>query len=108
MEGMVVRGNRVWLIIIGVLVLVLAHTEVGRELLLPEAEAERQAKRIARLKKKAAGFGIGKKAWVVVRLIDGTWLQGYIKDIRGDFLELISWQQDSIICVNFSEVKQIT
>lgn len=102
------RGNRLLLILVGILALALVRTSVGRELLLPEAEAERKAKRIVKLKKKAAGLGAGKKSKVVVRLINGTWMKGTINGIKGDLLELITGQQGPIISVDFSQIKQIS
>jgi hypothetical protein len=102
------RGSRLLLLFAGIVALLLAHTSTGRKLILPEAEQERQARRIVRLKKKAARRGKGIKSQVVVQLLDGTWLRGNIVNVKGDILELISPPKGSLINVDFSRVKQIS
>lgn len=93
---------------VGIIVFFLLSTPTGRALLVPEAEAERKARRIERLKKKIAGLGAGKRSQVAIKLMNGAFFSGYIDKNRGDALDLVDGDTGEKASISFAKIKKIS
>jgi hypothetical protein len=96
------------LFFVALLVVFLLHTRTGRELLLPEAEEERKARRIEKLKKKTARIISRNRDLVAIQLFSGSCLCGYIQRSRSDFLELVTEATGTKTNINWTLIRKIS
>jgi hypothetical protein len=96
------------LFFVAILVVFLLHTRTGRELLLPEAEEERKARRIEKLKKKTARIISRSRPLVAIQLFSGSCLCGYIQRSRSDFLELVTEATGTKTIIDWTLIRKIS
>lgn len=92
---------------VGILVFFLLYTPTGRALLLPEAEEERKALRVERLKKKVASLGTGRRSQVAIKLMNGASFLGYIDKNWGDALDMVNGETGEKANISFAKIRKI-
>lgn len=89
------------------LILVFTNFASGVSALVQSQQDDTETKRIEDLKRTIVRIGVGKKAKVKVRLMDGTNLKGLLSDIEDDHFVITDAKTGTAIVVPYRNTKSV-